>query len=63
LPAIVELKKPIGAGPRLIYDAVKQNWIGALTNPLFNIDAELELVSLSTLNAFGWLSFLSNLEA
>jgi hypothetical protein len=63
LPAIVELKKPKDAGPRLIDGSFAQIRFSSLTMPLLNLEDDLKLDSQLNGNIWGSFLFISNLEA
>ncbi len=62
LPAIIELKKPKDAGPRLITDSFAQMRLPSLKTALFNIEDELKFDSQLILKIGGFLRFIPNLE-
>jgi hypothetical protein len=63
LPAIIELKKPRDAGPRLITDYFAQMGLSALRIPLINIEDGGKLDSQLTVKIASFLYFIPNLEA
>lgn len=63
LPAIVELKKPKDAGPRLITDSFAQMRLSTLKTALFNIEHELKFDSQLVGRIGNFLCSIPNLEA
>ena len=63
IPAIIELKKPLDAGPRLIPDSSIQMRLSALKTALFNIEDELKFDSQLLGKIGNFLCFIPNLEA
>jgi hypothetical protein len=63
LPAIIELKKPKDAGPRLITDSFAQIRLSALKTALLNIEEELKFDSQLVSKIGSFLGFIPNLEA
>ncbi len=62
LPAIIELKKPKDAGPRLINDNIAKIRISTLKIPITNIEEEQKFDSQSTINIASFLYLIPNLE-
>ena len=62
LPAIIELKKPKDAGPRLIIDFA-QICLSDLKTSLLNIQEDLKFNSQFTSKIRVFLRFIPNLEA
>ena len=62
LPAIIELKKPKDAGPRLINDNIAKIRISTLKIPLTNIEEEQKFGSQSIINIASFLYLIPNLE-
>ncbi|MCL5949487.1 MAG: hypothetical protein M1490_03305 [Candidatus Bathyarchaeota archaeon] len=62
LPAIIELKKPKDAGPRLITDSFAQMHLSALKTALLNIEDELKFDSQLSGKIGNFLRFIPNLE-
>ena len=63
LPAIIELKKPRDAGPRLITDSFMQMRLSALKMALFDIEEELKFDSQLLSKLGNFVGLLPNLEA
>ena len=62
LPAIIELKKPKDAGPRLINDNIAKIRISTLKIPITNIEEEQKFDSQSTINIASFIYLIPNLE-
>ena len=62
LPALIELKKPKDAGPRLINDNIPKIRIGALKVPIIDIEEEQKFTYQSTIKIADFLYFLPDLE-
>jgi hypothetical protein len=62
LPAIIELKKPKDAGPRLINDNIAKIRISTLKIPITNIEEEQKFDNQSTINIASFLYLIPNLE-
>lgn len=62
LPAIIELKKPKDAGPRLINDNIAKIRISTLKIPITNIEEEQKFDSKSTINIASFIYLIPNLE-
>jgi hypothetical protein len=62
LPAVIELKKPKDAGPRLINDNIAKIRISTLKIPITNIEEEQKFDSQSTINIASFLYLIPNLE-
>lgn len=61
LPAIIELKKPKDAGPRLIVDSFEQTHLKLKTD-ILNIDSETKFNMQSTYKIDDYLNYIQNLE-
>ena len=62
LPALIELKKPKDAGPRLIDDNIPKIRIGTLKIPIIDIEEEQKFTYQSTIKTADFLYTLPNLE-
>jgi len=62
LPALIELKKPKDAGPRLINDNIPKIRISTLKVPLTDIEEEQKFTYQSPINIADSLYTLANLE-
>jgi hypothetical protein len=62
LPALIELKKPKDAGPRLINDNIPKIRISTLKIPITDIEEGQEFTYQSTIKIVGSLYSLPNLE-
>jgi hypothetical protein len=62
LPAVIELKKPKDAGPRLINDNIAKIRISTLKIPITNIEEEQKFDSQSTINIASFIYLIPNLE-
>ena len=62
LPALIELKKPKDAGPRLINDNIPKIRISTLKLPITDIEEEQKFTYQSTIKIVGSLYSLPNLE-
>jgi len=62
LPAVIELKKPKDAGPRLINDNIPKIRISTLKLPITDIEEEQKFTYQSTIKNVGSLYSLPNLE-
>ena len=62
LPALIELKKPKDAGPRLINDNIPKIRIGTLKVPITDIEEEQKFTYQSTIKIADSLYTLPNLE-
>ena len=62
LPALIELKKPKDAGPRLINDNIPKIRIGTLKVPITDIEEEQKFTYQSTIKTADSLYTLPNLE-
>ncbi len=62
LPALIELKKPQDAGPRLINDNIPKISISSLRVPITDIEEEQKFTYQSTIEIADSLYALQNLE-
>ncbi len=62
LPALIELKKPKDAGPRLINDNIPKIRIGTLKVPITDIEEEQKFTYQSIIKIADFLYTLPNLE-
>ncbi|MGD0994359.1 MAG: hypothetical protein ABR909_02410 [Candidatus Bathyarchaeia archaeon] len=62
LPALIELKKPKDAGPRLIDDNIPKIRIGTLKVPITDIEEEQKFTYQSTTKTADFLYTIPNLE-
>jgi hypothetical protein len=62
LPAIIELKKPRDAGPRLITDSHAQNESNSPKIALPNVEGELEFNGQSAISPIDFPLFISTFE-
>ena len=62
LPAIIELKKPKDAGPRLITENFTKIGLNALKIPIINIEDDWKLDIQSTMKIASFLHVIPNLE-
>ena len=63
LPAIIELKKPKDAGPRLITENFAKIVLSTLKIPIINIEDDWKLDIQSTMKIASFLNVIPNLEA
>ncbi len=63
LPAIIELKKPKDAGPRLINENFTKIGLSTLKIPIINIEDDWKLDIQSTMKIASFLHVIPNLEA
>ena len=63
LPAIIELKKPKDAGPRLITENFAKIGLSTLKIPIINIEDDWKLDIQSTMKIANFLHVIPNLEA
>jgi hypothetical protein len=63
LPAIIELKKPKDAGPRIIKGNFAKIGISTLKIPIINIEDDWKLDIQSTMKIASFLNVIPNLEA
>ena len=63
LPAIIELKKPEDAGPRLITENFAKIVLSTLKIPIINIEDDWKLDIQSTMKIASFLHVIPNLEA
>ena len=63
LPAIIELKKPKDAGPRIITENFTKIGISTLKIPIINIEDDWKLDIQLTMKIASFLCFIPNLEA
>lgn len=62
LPAVIELKRPLDAGPRLIRDNFAQILLSNLKIPIINVEEEWKLDRQLTAQVMGFFDFVPNLE-
>ncbi len=62
MPALIELKKPKDAGPRLINDNIPKIRIGTLKSPITDVEEEQKFTYQSTTKTVDTLYILPDLE-
>ncbi len=62
LPAIIELKRPLDAGPRLIRGNFAEILLSDLKIPIINVEDDWRLDRQSTMTVRGFFDFVPNLE-
>ncbi len=63
LPAVIELKRPLDAGPRLIKGNFAEILLSNLKIPIINLEDDSKLEGQLTMTVKGFFDFVPNLEA
>jgi hypothetical protein len=62
LPAVIELKRPLDAGPRLIRGNFAEILLSNLKIPIINLEDDWKLEGQLTMTGRGFFDFVPNLE-